>query len=108
MKKLLFICSRNRLRSPTAEAVFCKWPGVEALSAGLNNDAAAPVSSDLIEWADILVVMENAHKKKLSRKFRAALKGRRIVVLGIPDEYEFMQPELVQLLEAVVPRRVGL
>ncbi|MCR4296924.1 MAG: low molecular weight protein tyrosine phosphatase family protein [Elusimicrobia bacterium] len=108
MKKLLFICSQNRLRSPTAEAVFCKWPGVEAMSAGLNNDAAAPVSSDLIEWADILVVMEQAHKIKLSRKFRSSLKGKRVVVLGIPDEYEYMQPELVQRLKAAVPRRVGI
>lgn len=106
--RLLFICSQNRLRSPTAEAVFCKWPGVEALSAGLNHDAVAPLSADLIEWADVLVVMENTHKNKLSKKFRASLKGKRIVVLGIPDEYEYMQPELVRLLEGVVPRRVGL
>lgn len=106
--RLLFICSQNRLRSPTAEAVFSQWPGVEALSAGLNHDAVAPVSSDLIEWADVLVVMENTHKVKLSKKFRASLKGKRIVVLGVPDEYEYMQPELIRLLEAVVPRRVGL
>lgn len=108
MKKLLFICSQNRLRSPTAEAVFSTWPGVEAMSAGLNHNAATPVSSDLIEWADVIVVMEQAHRNKLSKRFRASLKDKRIVVLGIPDEYDYMQPELIQLLEAKVPRYVDL
>ena len=108
MKKLLFICSQNRLRSPTAEMVFSQWPGVEAMSAGLNNDATTPVSTDLVEWADIIVVMEKTHKNKLSKKFSAVLKGKRVVVLGIRDEYEYMQPELVQLLKAKVPRSVGI
>jgi len=108
MKKLLFICSQNRLRSPTAEAVFSDWPGIEVMSAGTNSDATVPVSSDLIEWADVLVVMEQVHKSKLSKKFRDHLKNKRIVVLGIPDDYEYMQPELVQLLKAIVPRYCGI
>jgi predicted protein tyrosine phosphatase len=104
MKKLLFICSQNRLRSPTAEAVFSKWPNVEAMSAGLNHDAELRVSVEMIEWADAIFVMEPAHKKKLSKQFNGPLKGKRIIVLGIPDEYDYMQKELVQLLEAKVPR----
>ncbi len=108
MKKLLFVCSQNRLRSPTAETVFSQWPGVEAMSEGLNNDATIPLSNDLIDWADFIVVMEKSHRNKLSKKFRSALKGKRVVVLGIPDEYEYMQEELVQLLKATVPRCVGL
>lgn len=78
------------------------------MSAGLNPDATTPVSSDLVEWADILVVMEESHRNKLSKKFGSALKGKRIVVLGIPDEYEYMQPELVRLLKSVVPRHCGI
>ena len=108
MKKLLFVCSQNRLRSPTAEAVFSQWPGVEAMSAGLNSDAITPVSTDLLEWADIVVVMEEKHKNKLSKKFSPFLKGKRVVVLGIPDEYDYMQPELIQILKAKVLRYVGL
>ena len=57
MKRLLFICSENRLRSPTAEAVFFEYDGVEAIGAGTNADAETPVSGDLIEWADIVLVM---------------------------------------------------
>lgn len=108
MKKLLFICSQNRLRSPTAETVFSQWPGVQAMSAGLDPDATAPVSSDLIEWADILLVMEKSHGNKLGKKFGSLLKNKRVVVLGIPDEYDYMQPELVRLLKALVPRRCGI
>src|SRR5438046_2038548 len=108
MKNLLFICSQSRLRSPTDEAVFSEWPGIEVMSAGTNAYAAVPVSSDLIEWADVLVVMEQVHKSKLSRKFREHLKNKKIVVLGIRDDYEYMQPELVQLLKTIVPRYCGI
>ncbi len=108
MKRLLFICSQNRLRSPTAEKIFSQWPGVEALSAGLNSDAITPLRAGMIEWAHVIVVMEAVHKSKLSKKFRAYLAGKRIVVLGIPDEYDYMQPELVQLLKTKVPMHVGL
>lgn len=108
IKRLLFICSQNRLRSPTAEQVFSQWPGVEAISAGLNHDAITPLSADLIEWADTILVMEQSHKNKLSKKFHGYLVGKRIVVLGIPDDYDYMQPELISLLEAKVPRLIHL
>jgi predicted protein tyrosine phosphatase len=108
MKRLLFVCSQNRLRSPTAEHIFSRWPGVEAMSAGLNHDAIAPVSSDLLEWADMVIVMEKTHKNKLTNKFGAHLKGKKVIVLDIPDEYDYMQPELVQLLRTKVPRYVRL
>jgi len=108
MKHILFVCSQNRLRSPTAEAVFADWPNVETLSAGLNNDAVTPLSSDLIDWADVIVVMENTHKNKLNQKFRAYLRQKRVVVLGIPDNYDYMQPELVSLLKVKVPRYLNI
>lgn len=98
MKHLLFICSQNKLRSPTAEAVFSDYPGVETDSAGLNNDAEVPLSEEQIEWADVIIVMEKTHRERLNRKFRHALKGKRIAVLGIPDDYEYMDPDLIRLL----------
>ena len=100
MKRVLFICTQNRLRSPTAEQVFSAWPNVEAESAGLGNDANVPVSPELLAWADTIFVMEKAHKNKLSKKFKIYLNGKRIICLDIPDEYEYMQPELVRLLES--------
>lgn len=100
MKRVLFICSRNKLRSPTAEQVFSAWPNVETDSAGLADDAVVPLSSDQLEWATLIVVMENAHRKKLNRQYGRHLKGKKVVCLGIPDNYQFMQPELIALLEA--------
>jgi predicted protein tyrosine phosphatase len=102
MKRALFICTQNRLRSPTAEHVFASWPGVETDSAGLGADATVHLSSEQIEWANIIFVMEKAHRNKLSSKFKAHLNGKRIICLDIPDEYEYMQPELVKLLQAKV------
>jgi predicted protein tyrosine phosphatase len=104
MKRVLFICGQNRLRSPTAEQVFASWPGVETLSAGLDNDAENPVTPELIEWADLIFVMEKKHRSKLSSKFRPYLKTARVVCLDIADEYAFMEPALVELLQARVPR----
>lgn len=105
---LLFVCSENRLRSPTAEAVFSKYPNINAISAGTNADAETPVTGDLIEWADVILVMEKVHKNKISKKFSGLLKSKRLVCLEIPDNYEYMQLELVKLLEAKVPRYVRL
>lgn len=105
---LLFVCSENRLRSPTAEAVFCEYPGIQAIGAGTNSDAETPVSGDLIEWADVVLVMEKSHRIKLSKKYKELLKGKRLVCLDIPDHYECMQPELIKLLKAKVPRYVRL
>ena len=108
MKRILFLCSQNRLRSPTAETVFAEHPRIEALSAGTNNDAETPLSGDLIKWADVIVAMEKIHKNKIAKKYKSQLVGKRIVVLGIPDEFAYMQPELVKLLKSKLPRVVQI
>lgn len=97
-QNVLFICSQNRLRSPTAEQVFADWPGIETQSAGLGNDADNPVTPELLAWSDLIFVMERVHRNKLSTKFGEHLKGKRIVCLDIPDNYDFMAPALIQLL----------
>lgn len=108
MQHLLFICGRNRLRGPTAEAIFPQYEGIEALSAGLSKDAETSISGDLIDWADTIFVMEKTHRKKLIQQFSPLLKDKRIVVLDVPDHYEYMQPGLVKLLEVRVLRSVRL
>ncbi|EMN5130096.1 phosphotyrosine protein phosphatase [Burkholderia contaminans FFH2055] len=99
MTRALFLCSRNRLRSPTAEAVFAAWPGVETDSAGLAPDADTRVSAEQLDWADVVFVMERAHKARLAAQFGAHLRHKKVVCLDIPDRYAYMQPELVTLLE---------
>ncbi len=95
---VLFVCSRNKLRSPTAEQVFIDYPGVEVASAGLNHDAATPVDAELVQWADVIFVMEKAHRRRLQTRFRNQLKSARVVCLEIPDRFQYMDPELVKIL----------
>ncbi|QNQ08919.1 low molecular weight protein tyrosine phosphatase family protein [Sphingomonas alpina] len=104
MKKILFVCSQNRLRSPTAEQIFASRPDMEVESAGTNHDADNPLTAELVEWADVIFVMEKTHRNKLQKRFRPALKQARIICLDIPDDYAFMQPELVRLLEVKLAR----
>ena len=104
MKRVLFICSQNRLRSPTAEQIFATHPGIECASAGTNHDADNPLTPELVEWAEIIFVMEKAHRDKINSKFRQYLANKRVICLDIPDEYEYMNPELIRLLKAKVPR----
>ena len=98
MRRLLFLCSQNKLRSPTAEAIFSDTAGVEVDSAGLNNDAIIPLSVEQLDWADVVIVMEKAHRNRLNRKFKDHLKGKRIAVLSIPDDYDYIDEDLIRLL----------
>lgn len=102
MTRVLFVCSQNKLRSPTAEQVFSGRPGFEVASAGTDRSADNPVSSELIEWADVIFVMERAHRNRLGKQFRAQLKNKRVVCLDIPDDFDYMDPLLIRLLEAKV------
>ena len=104
--RILFACSENILRSPTAAAIFSAIDGVEAICAGTNRDCETPVSGDLIEWADAILVMEKSHKNKVYRKFRTLLNGKKLAVLDIPDVFDFMDPMLIALLKARVPRYI--
>ena len=108
MKRVLFICSQNKLRSPTAEKVFGNHPDLEVMSAGLNPDAVNILTPELVLWSEVIFVMEKAHKNRLQRKFKQYLNKQRIICLGIPDDYEFMDPELVSRLKAMVPKLLGI
>jgi len=104
---VLFVCSRNRMRSPTAEAIFSDLPDVAVMSAGTAPDAETVVSADMIEWADVVFVMEQVHRKRLNERFGPLLRSKRVVVLGIPDRYPYMDPELIRILRSKVAGRIG-
>jgi predicted protein tyrosine phosphatase len=105
--KILFVCSRNRWRSPTAEAVFRDHEGLETDSAGLDSDAEVSLCREVIAWADIIFVMEQVHRRKLSKQFQPWLKGKRVVCLDIQDKYGYMDPALVELLKRKVLPLLG-
>jgi predicted protein tyrosine phosphatase len=99
---LLFVCSSNRLRSPTAKAVFSDIEGHSILSAGIRPDANTPVSAALIDWADTVFVMERWHLTTLELQFSSLLRSKRVVVLDISDQYSYMDPNLVLALKKKV------
>jgi predicted protein tyrosine phosphatase len=96
---VLFICSRNQWRSPTAERVWQRLPGVNVRSAGTSPKAKRPVSVGDLQWADVIFVMESKHKQRLQADFRQHLRYKAIEVLDIPDDYQFMAPALVEIFE---------
>ncbi|WP_114241821.1 low molecular weight protein tyrosine phosphatase family protein [Dyella sp. C9] len=97
-RRVLFLCSRHRLRSPTAAVVFGAWPHIEVDSAGLADDAETPLSAEQLDWAELVVVMDAGQRRRLQSRHGARLRGKRVVCLDIPDRYDCMQPELVELL----------
>lgn len=102
-RKWLFVCSRNRWRSPTAEQIFHGVNGIQARSAGTEGGARVKVTAGHLGWADIVFVMEPKHRRRLREKFAEELAGKRLVCLNIRDDYEWMQPELITLLQSAVP-----
>jgi predicted protein tyrosine phosphatase len=99
---LLFICSRNQWRSPTGEEIWKKRPGFNARSAGTSPHARKTVGPADIRWADYIFVMEKKHKNKLLAEFTRMMDHKPLYVLDIPDEYKYMDPELVDELECKV------
>ncbi len=104
--RILFVCSRNQWRSPTAERVWAREPGIEVRSAGTSAKARRSLTEADLRWADIVFVMESRHAEIIRAEF-----GRPtvpMVVLDIPDEYRFMDPELVEMLRVAVAPHLKL
>ncbi len=105
---LLFVCSKNKLRTPTGEEIFSRYDGIQAIGCGTNADAATPLSGDLIEWADVIFPMEMKHQKKISKKFNRLVKDKKVLCLAIPDNYERMEPALIRLLKKKIFNHIPL
>ena len=102
MKNILFICSRNQWRSPTAEKIYSKDNRINVCSAGTSPKARKTVNAKDLEWAEIIFVMEYKHKDRLKAEFSRLLQDKKVIVLDIPDEYQYMDEELIELLRESV------
>lgn len=102
MDKFLFICSRNQWRSKTAEDIFKGKQGINVRSAGTSSSARIKVSEKLILWADLIFVMEKHHKQWLTQKYPEIIVEKEIIILDIPDDYNYMDPELIDMLEIAI------
>lgn len=96
--KILFVCSRNRRRSLTAETIFKSQLAWEVRSAGTEESARIKVTAGHLGWADVIVVMEKRHKERLRQKYPEELAAKPCVCLFISDDYEFMDSNLVEIL----------
>jgi predicted protein tyrosine phosphatase len=97
--RVLFVCQFNRSRSATAERVFCKDPRLDVRSAGTSADALVIVNARMLEWADIIFIMDGGQQRWLDERFAGNPALTRIVNLDIADDYTFLDPKLVKLLQ---------
>ncbi|WP_171654976.1 low molecular weight protein tyrosine phosphatase family protein [Paenibacillus foliorum] len=106
--QLLFICSRNKWRSLTAEKIFDKRNGYDVKSAGTEESARIRVTEGHIGWADLIFVMEKKHLRRLRDKFKTEIMNKTIICLDIPDDYQFMDDELIEILELRVSEYIEI
>lgn len=99
VRNVLFVCKLNRSRSATAERLFCKRPDLDVRSAGTNDDALVRVNQRMLDWADRIFIMDPTQADALAQMFPGHPSLARMVCLDIPDDFTFLQPELVQLLQ---------
>jgi predicted protein tyrosine phosphatase len=99
-EQLLFVCSRNQWRSPTAAALFQHSDLYVAKSAGTSDSARIKITAGLINWADRIFVMEKRHSAIIQRNYPDAIEGKSMVVLHIPDDYQYLDQELIEILES--------
>lgn len=97
-KKVLFVCAQNKMRSYTAEKMFAGSMLYDVKSRGVAKDARIRITEADIGWADVIFVMEKNHKNRISKDFRSAIVGKKIVCLFIEDIYNPMDPALIHEL----------
>lgn len=103
-KRVVFVCEGNIHRSPTAERMYAGTPGISARSAGLSPLARVQVTDELLAWADVVFVMERRLRGLLRRRFAAALDGKELVCLDVPDDFQVGEPALIAVLtERLIP-----
>ena len=96
---LLFLCSQNKRHSLTAEKLFDGYDSHSARSAGTETNARVKVMG----WADMIFCMEKKHMRRIKEKYSDIVAGKQVICLNIPDEYSYMDDDLCELLESIVP-----
>lgn len=99
---ILFVCSRNKWRSRTAETIFKNNGQHQIKSAGTEKSARIKVNQNLLDWADLVFVMEDKHQKRIESRFKVDYKSTELLVLDIPDDYQYMDNDLIEILNIMV------
>ena len=77
-------------------------PGLHVRSAGTEPSARVRLSAKSIAWADLIFVMEKRHRQRIQERFGMEAASGKVVVLDIPDDYQYMDPDLVEEIRARV------
>lgn len=99
---ILFVCSRNQWRSPTAETIYKNHSDLNVKSAGTEPGARNRLTAKIINWADLIFVMEKRHKQRMIESFPSETQHKQIIILHIPDEYKYMDEELIEDIQTKV------
>jgi predicted protein tyrosine phosphatase len=99
---ILFVCSKNKLRSRTAETIFKNSQNHIVKSAGTSQNARVKLNENHLNWADLVFAMEEKHLQIIEQKFRSNSFNDKIIVLEIPDNYKYMDEDLILTLKAAV------
>jgi predicted protein tyrosine phosphatase len=94
--RILFVCGRNQWRSPTAKRIYRKDPRVTVRLGGVASKSSRTISERDLDWADLVIVMEPRHAARIRANFRARDSFPPMESLDIPDEYQFMDKELIE------------
>ncbi len=105
---LLFVCSKNQWRSPTAELIFKNHPFYITRSAGTSAKARIKINEKLLIWADIIFVMERKHHEILFKNYNELLAYKKVITLNIPDEYIFADEELIEILKSQLSQYLNI
>jgi protein-tyrosine phosphatase len=115
---ILFVCSKNLSRSPTAEMIYKDHSGLNVKSAGTESSTGAEqfegseqstaieLTAENINWSDLIFAMEEKHKQTMIEKFPFEIKQKKIIVLGIQDKYKFMDDELIEEIKIKVNKYI--
>ena len=98
---VVFVCTMNKMRSATAEVVArAEWPEWEYRSCGTDKTATVPMSDEMFQWADMVVYMEKEHKNKAEKKCKSAKTVKSKIVMGVPDEFDYMDVEFIKVFKS--------
>lgn len=106
-KRVLFVCTQNRVRSLTAEHLYRPRPDLEVRSAGIAENAGVPLTRELFEWADHVFVFSKQQQKVIKERYRDAFNSKPVVCLRLPDRFEYKSPKLVMALREKVGPYLG-
>ena len=100
--KVLFVCSRNAWRSRTAETIFKNNGLHEIRSAGTEPSARIRINQKMLDWADRIFVMEAKHKRRILENLEFDKHTTTMEILDIPDDYQYMDDDLIEILEIML------